>query len=81
MGRRAQQLNAIQMFGMAAMRKIHSRYVHAGFEQPLQNSRIARSRTDRADDFGMSKTHRDNQKAKWRDSSLRPEWRLETFSE
>jgi hypothetical protein len=55
-------LNAICMLGMAAMGKIHSRHIHARFEQPLQNSRIARCRTDGADDFGMSKIHRHNRR-------------------
>src|SRR5260370_20697608 len=45
------------MFGMAAMRKIHSRHIHTRFEQPVQNPRIGRCRTNGADDFGMSKTH------------------------
>jgi hypothetical protein len=56
---------------MAAVRKIKSRHIHARFQQPLQNPRMARSRTDGADDFGMSKTHCDSQNPRRTDSSLR----------
>src|SRR6201987_5178657 len=72
-GHRAQRLNAGEMFIMAAMRKIQSSYVHARFEQPAQNPGGARCRTYGADDFGMSKAHRDHQKPRRRDSSLRSE--------
>src|ERR1700741_2742046 len=70
-GRRTQRLNAAQMLNMAAMRKIQSSYVHARFQQPPQNPGGARCRTYGANDFGMSKAHRDNQKPRRRDSSLR----------
>jgi hypothetical protein len=45
------------MFGVASVRKIQPRDIHPRFQQPLQNPRIARCRTNRANDFGMSKAH------------------------
>ena len=45
------------MVFVVAVREIQARHVHACFEQPAQDARIARSRTDGANNFGMSKTH------------------------
>jgi hypothetical protein len=49
------------MIGMAAVGKIQARNIHARFQQSLQNPRMVRCRTNSANDFGMSKTHCDNQ--------------------
>src|SRR5215467_911844 len=49
--------DAGQMLGVAAVRKIQTRHIHARLQQAPQHARMARSGTDRTYNFGVAKIH------------------------